>query len=264
MIRFNLKFCAKNTIFSLPSMDMKTRCFTLIELLVVIVIITILAAILLPVLARSRESARTAICASQIRQLGIAQQMYAEDNQDWLTGKGWIKWSSMGWKHTWHDQDRVREGKLWRNDYLRDAELYICPTFARIYTDFPSTCGHSSPGDVVPAFTYTYNAYLDRHGEWGRKIAQQMSRVNHPDSIMMFTEENPFIVPIFSRYSINNAIFGPGTSETSVIDGIATYHSWGNYFSGSARGNVCFVDGHVARVPIRDTWRVGWANAREP
>ena len=56
-----------------------TRGFTLIELLVVIAIIAILAAILFPVFARAREKARETSCTSQLRQLGLALHMYAQD-----------------------------------------------------------------------------------------------------------------------------------------------------------------------------------------
>ena len=58
---------------------MKPRGFTLIELLVVISIIAFLIAILLPALGAARGAARATVCLSKLRQLGIAQVMYAED-----------------------------------------------------------------------------------------------------------------------------------------------------------------------------------------
>jgi prepilin-type N-terminal cleavage/methylation domain-containing protein len=60
----------------------KTKGFTLIELLVVIAIIAILAAILFPVFAKAREKARQTTCASNMKQIGMAMQMYAQDYSD--------------------------------------------------------------------------------------------------------------------------------------------------------------------------------------
>src|SRR5437899_2548142 len=67
-----------------PDQCNRHAAFTLIELLVVVAIIAILAGLLLPALARSKEKANKALCASNLRQWGLGIQMYSGDNQDYF------------------------------------------------------------------------------------------------------------------------------------------------------------------------------------
>lgn len=64
----------------------KKKAFTLIELLVVIAIIAILAAILFPVFAQAKASAKKVACLSNLNQMGLAEMMYASDNDDTMGG----------------------------------------------------------------------------------------------------------------------------------------------------------------------------------
>src|SRR5262245_34957953 len=98
---------------------MRRRAFTLIELLVVIAILAILAGLLFPVFAQSREKARQAACASNVRQLGMAVMQYAQDNDEHYPTPPYSM--SIG--------GEVRF--VWWTDmvfpYIRNGATYACP-----------------------------------------------------------------------------------------------------------------------------------------
>lgn len=114
------------------------KAFTLIELLVVIAIIAILAAILFPVFAQAREKARAASCLSNVKQMGLAAVMYAQDYDEvfpgmWEWSPGAIQSHSPylyppGWTMAEAEQ------RCQTCPYVKNAQVFGCPS--RSYNPF--------------------------------------------------------------------------------------------------------------------------------
>jgi len=117
---------------STPALS-RRRGFTLIELLVVIAIIAVLIGILLPALAGVRGAARQTKCLSDMRQIGIALNLYTNDYRERLPDANWGPVASVkGWLYgpgvntaNCTEDDR-QTGSLWQ--YLENAEAYRCPS----------------------------------------------------------------------------------------------------------------------------------------
>ena len=196
--------------------------FTLIELLVVIAVIAILAAMLLPSLARSKDRAQGTTCLSNMRQLSFAYIEYVEDNDHWFPNSNTGNPSSGRpyWVGRGNSEAAIKEGVLY--EYVGTPALYQCPSDWR----------YDASKRIYDTFwrAMSVNGYL--HGE--RNQASGIHRVTKaPDAVMTITEEQD---P--RGYNVNSFFLGRPTARTWANgDWMAAIHLQGY--------NLAFVDGHV-------------------
>jgi prepilin-type N-terminal cleavage/methylation domain-containing protein/prepilin-type processing-associated H-X9-DG protein len=132
----------------------KQNGFTLIELLVVIAIIAILAAILFPVFAQAREKARQTSCLSNMKQLGLSLNMYAQDYDGALCQTSW-------------ELGKLKAKIHWSylvQPYVKNLQIFVCPSDPNPVVPLNRICGPSDTIGVslcdeqAPKFSYI-NSY---------------------------------------------------------------------------------------------------------
>lgn len=254
------------------------RGFTLIELLIVITIIAILAALLFPVFARARESARQSSCQSNLKQIGVSIELYKDDSDGNYPGS----FTSVGGEsYNW---------PTFIQPYIKNQQVFVCPS------------GAQGDGVPDPTFVKTTKEYCDittkeaasannpaQGGDGSSAAVSLVDKLSYARNLMddtdttSATSNSPagwFYVGTANKYKTNSqtgkmhgfvhpTLPSGALNESEVADAAGTIHIVDAMSGTAAGGNACqyprsinAIRGDRSLDYIRPDWPAGLA--RDP
>ena len=230
--------------------------FTLIELLVVIAIIAILLAVLMPALRKVKESARVVACKSNLKNIGLAVELYLNDYERRLPPRQ----SSNGFLWIYADGRDREAGSgggtywgTWFRNYLKDStEIFGCPSLQRVpegliysYSDFPD------PSEVIQHAAFGLNSHP-------RARHRNTNDIYRPDEFIFCTDHAEPRPECGTSDGFHNGDRRGGMNLTSYRPGGSRAHTYRQIFRHNirygdndrtgGRAHILWLDGHVTAL----------------
>ncbi|HEV2318158.1 MAG TPA: prepilin-type N-terminal cleavage/methylation domain-containing protein [Verrucomicrobiae bacterium] len=255
--------------------------FTLIELLVVIAIIGILAALILPVLSRSKQTALAVSCLNNTREIGLAIEAYCDENQDyfpqvspWWTGGPYPNKYGIPCGGEWFRADDVTPNTIapMLTPYAKNDDVWVCPRRQRGLSYVVAGRVQSGQDPSISGFlSYGFNEIGVfggpdlASGDMGTGHIQKFKAANcrHPCDIVSICDasgsNDPSKINGLADACWLDTIWAGESGPTYAPNGGFNCRVQTAYAKHDNRVNVLFVDGHAApSYPSALTWGQFW------
>jgi prepilin-type N-terminal cleavage/methylation domain-containing protein/prepilin-type processing-associated H-X9-DG protein len=202
-----------------------SRAFTLVELLVVIAIIGILVVLLFPAIGAGLHRAREVHCQNNLRQLATAAHDFETDREHLPYASTW------SYGNNYVQLNTITNGTLY--PILRETSIYLCPLFKRMAK--------------TAVRSYSMNYGVESSTNTSVLATHRMASLNAvpaPSALVLFTEENPYVIP----GSPSPSALNDGRLLWNGGESIGTFHR-------KQSANVVFFDGHAVRYVYQADWK---------
>ena len=222
-------------------MKKKKSVFTLIELLVVIAIIAILAAMLMPALQQAKERGKTISCTSNLRQTGLAIQMYRDNFNDWFFAP-----NSMGTPGNPNSYGQLAWGQmLFDLKYINDWHAIRCSK-----TPFPTYATDSRENNLKHGAAYTFGTFYDSAstGNIGYVDLKSTAFRKYAFGLVEFDNMSPS--KIFLVGDSVSPTTGYQRPNINLSNDIGTASTGRLYLIHKEMANILNMDGHTSQLGL--------------